>query len=168
MSARANGVRSDVSGYMFGSILAVEDKDVPLCVGLSLAVLVLFILFYNRIFSVTFDENFAKATGTRTNLFNALLAFLTAVTIVVGMKLMGTLLISSLIIFPPLSAMRVCKSFRAVVCVSGLVSVVCFVCGIVASFALEFPAGAGVVAVNAAAFVLFAAAGKLMKGRRTA
>ena len=168
VSSRANGISSDVSGYMFGSILAVEDRDVPLCVGLSLAVLLLFILFYNRIFSVTFDESFAKATGTRTNVFNALIAFLTAVTIVVGMKLMGTLLISSLIIFPPLSAMRVCKSFRAVVCTAGALSVVCFVCGIVASFAFEFPAGAGVVAVNAAAFLLFAAVGKLRKGRRSA
>ena len=168
VSSRANGVSSDVSGYMFGSILAVEDRDVPLCVGLSLAVLILFILFYNRIFSVTFDESFAKATGTRTNWFNALIAFLTAVTIVVGMKLMGTLLISSLIIFPPLSAMRVCKSFRAVVCTSGVLSVVCFVCGIVASFAFEFPAGAGVVAVNAVAFLLFAAVGKLRQRRRAA
>ena len=167
VSSRVNGVSSDVSGYMFGSILSVEDKDVPFSVALSLAVLVLFIIFYHRIFAVTFDESFARATGTRTGLFNALLALLTAVTIVVGMKLMGTLLISSLVIFPALSAMRVCKSFRAVVCTAGALSVVCFVCGIVASFAFEFPAGAGVVAVNAAAFLLFALLGRLRKGGRT-
>lgn len=163
LSSHVNGISADVSGYMFGSILSVEDSDVPLSVGLSLAVLVLYILFYNRIFSVTFDENFSKATGTNTGLYNALIAFLTAVTIVVGMKLMGTLLISSLIIFPPLSAMRVCKSFRGVVVTSAVLSVVCFFFGIVFSFAFEWPAGASVVAVNALAFLLFTGIGLLQK-----
>ena len=166
VSSRVQGLSADVSGYMFGSILSVEDSDVPLSVGLSLAVLVLYVLFYNRIFSVTFDESFSKATGTDTALFNALIALLTAETVAVGMKLMGTLLISSLIIFPPLSAMRVCKSYRAVVCTSAVLSVVCFFCGIVCSFAFEIPAGASVVAVNAAAFLLFCLVGVLRRKKK--
>ena len=166
VSSRVDGISADVSGYMFGSILSVEDKDVPFSVGLSLAVLVLYILFYNRIFSVTFDESFSKATGTNTGAYNALLALLTAGTVAVGMKLMGTLLISALIIFPPLSAMRVCKSFRGVVCTSAVLSVVCFFFGIVASFAFELPAGASVVAVNAVAFLVFLLVGSVQKKLR--
>lgn len=166
VSSRADGISADVSGYMFGSVLSVEDKDVPFSVGLSLVVLVLYILFYNRIFSVTFDESFSKATGTNTGAYNALLALLTAGTVAVGMKLMGTLLISALIIFPPLSAMRVCKSFRGVVCTSAVLSVVCFFFGIVASFAFELPAGASVVAVNAVAFLVFLLVGGVQKKLR--
>ena len=168
VSSHVDGINADVSGYMFGSVLSVEDSDVPMSVGLSLAVLVLYVLFYNRIFSVTFDESFSKATGTNTAAYNALIALLTAGTVAVGMKLMGTLLISSLIIFPPLSAMRVCKSFRGVVCTSAVLAVVCFFFGIVGSFAFELPAGASVVAVNAAAFLLFllaGAVGKKVRGR---
>ena len=162
----SDGLSNDVSGYMFGSIFTMQSGDVPLSVGLSAAVLALFIIFYNRIFAVTFDESFARATGTRAGLYNTLIAFLTAVTIVVGMKIMGTILISSLIVFPPLSAMRVCKSFRSVTVTSAIVSVVCFFLGIVASFAFETPAGASVVAVNAAVFALLYAFGVLMNRGR--
>lgn len=162
----SDGLNNDVSGYMFGSIFAMREGDLPLSIGLSTAVLVLFVLFYNRIFAVTFDESFARATGTRAGLYNTLIAFLTAVTIVVGMKIMGTILISSLIIFPPLSSMRVCKSFRAVTVTSAVISVVCFFLGIVASFAFETPAGASVVAVNAVAFAVLYLVGKLVNGGR--
>ncbi len=155
----SDGLSNDVSGYMFGSIFTMRASDVPLSVALSIAVLVLFVVFYARIFAVTFDESFARATGTRAGLFNTLIAFLTAVTIVVGMKIMGTILISSLIIFPPLSAMRVCKSFRSVTVTSAVVSVICFFLGIVASFVFETPAGASVVAVNATIFTLLSAFG---------
>ena len=103
----ASGQNADVYSYMFGSILAMKESDVYVSIALSVVVLILFIVFYNKIFAVTFDENFAKATGTRANLYNMLIALLTAVTIVVGMRIMGTMLISSLIIFPALSAMRI-------------------------------------------------------------
>jgi len=162
----SDGLNNDVSGYMFGSIFAMREGDLPLSIGLSAAVLVLFVLFYNRIFAVTFDESFARATGTRAGLYNTLIAFLTAVTIVVGMKIMGTILISSLIIFPPLSSMRVCKSFHAVTLTSAVISVVCFFLGIVASFAFETPAGASVVAVNAVTFAVLYLIGKIMNGGR--
>ena len=156
-----DGLSSDVSGYMFGSILSIDDSDVPLSVILSVAVIVLYAVFYNKIFSVTFDESFSKATGIKTELYNALIALLTAVTIVVGMKLMGTVLISSLIIFPPLSSMRICKSFKSVTVTSAISSVICFVVGIFLSFIFDTPAGATVVLVNVFVFAIFTVLGKL-------
>ena len=108
------GMNTDVCNYLFGSILSMSQSDVNLSVVLSVIVLVLFILFYNRIFSVTFDESFAKATGTNAGLYNTLIALLTALMIVLGMRMMGALLITSLIVFPALTSMRLCKKFKAV------------------------------------------------------
>ncbi len=161
ITSLVDGMNADLSSYMFGSILAMSDTDVILSISLSAVVLVLFVLFYNRIFSVTFDENFAKATGTKTNLFNMLIAFLTAITIVLGMRMMGTLLISSLIIFPAVTAMRVFKRFFSVMICSALLSVGCFMIGMVLSFAFSLPTGAAIVAVNLAAFCVFSIIGKL-------
>ncbi|MGN0545217.1 MAG: metal ABC transporter permease [Acutalibacteraceae bacterium] len=156
------GLNTDVSGYMFGSILLMSKSDIIACAALSVTVLVMYIIFYNRIFAVTFDEPFAAATGTKTGVYNTIIALLTAVTVVVGMRIMGALLISSLIIFPALTSMRVCKSFRAVTIVSAVVSCVCFFIGLVLSYALNTPAGASVVAANAVCLALFAAAGAVM------
>lgn len=153
------GINSDVNGYMFGSILAMSDTDVAVSLVLSAAVLVLYIVFYNKIFAVTFDESFARATGTKTGMYNTLISLLTAVTIVIGMRIMGAMLISSLIIFPALTSMRVCRSFKSVVTVSAVVAVVCFFIGLYISFACSLPAGASVVAVNAATFGIFSLAG---------
>jgi zinc transport system permease protein len=164
ITSLTSGLNMDVYSFMFGSVLAMTQEDVVLCTALSAAVLVIFVLFYHRIFAVTFDETFARATGTKTKLYNTLIALLTAVTIVVGMRIMGTLLISSLIIFPALTSMRVCKSFKAVVLCSAVVSVVCFFIGITASFVLSVPAGASVVAVNAVLFGIFSLLG-LKKAR---
>ena len=116
------GMNTDVYNYMFGSILAMSAEDVRLSVILAGIVLVLYLLFYNKIFAVTFDETFAQATGVKANLYNTLIAVLTAVTIVLGMRMMGALLISSLIIFPALTSMRVCRTFRSVI----INSAVCF------------------------------------------
>ena len=116
------GMNTDVCNYMFGSILAMSPSDVELSVVLSIIVLLLYLLFYPRIFAVTFDESFAKASGTNTRLYNMVIALLTAVTIVLGMRLMGTLLISSLIVFPSLTAMRICRTFRWTVLMSALFS----------------------------------------------
>lgn len=155
------GMTTDVSSYMFGSILAMSPGDVRLCAGLSAVVLVLFVFCYDRIFAVTFDENFARATGVNVGAYNVVIAVLTAVTIVLGMQMMGAMMISSLIIFPALTSMRIFKSFRAVVWSSGAVAVVCFCMGMTASYKFSTPAGASVVLVNLAAFLLFGAAEKI-------
>ena len=149
------GMNTEVSSYMFGSILSLSRTDTVLSVLLSLCVLALFIAFYPRLFAVTFDETFARATGTRTEAYNTLLAVLTAVTVVLGMRMMGALLISSLIIFPALSAMRLCRSFRAVVLTAAGVSVGCFLLGTLASYFLETPTGASIVAANLLVFGAF-------------
>lgn len=159
------GMNTDVCNYLFGSILAMSKGDVVLSAVLSLVVLVLFVLFYNKIFAVTFDETFARATGTRTSLYNMLIALLTAVTIVLGMRMMGSMLISSLIIFPALTSMRVCKKFRTVVICSAVLSEICFFAGIVASYRYAMPTGASIVVANIAALGIFSAAGLMRKGR---
>ena len=154
------GMNTEVSSYMFGSILSLSRSDAVLSVVLSLAVLALFIALYPRLFAVTFDESFSRATGIRTGLYNTLLAVLTAVTVVLGMRMMGALLISSLVIFPALSAMRVCKSFRAVVLCAAAVSVSCFLLGVLASYFLETPTGASIVVANLLCYGIFSLAGR--------
>jgi len=149
------GMNTDVCNYMFGSILAMSKDDVTLSVVLASIVLTLFVLFYNKIFAVTFDENFARATGVKTGIYNMLIAFLTAITIVLGMRMMGALLISALIIFPSLTSMRICKKFKTVTICSAIISVVCFFVGVVLSYIYAIPTGASVVIMNIAAFLLF-------------
>ncbi|MEG2174402.1 MAG: metal ABC transporter permease [Oscillospiraceae bacterium] len=150
----SEGSNADLNGYLFGSILAVGPADLHLILVLSATVLLLYMLCYHRIFAVTFDSDFARATGVDANLYDTLLAVLTAVTIVTGMRMMGALLISSLIIFPALTAMRLCHSFRAVVIMAAMVAAVCFVSGMVASYALSLPAGPSIVMANLTAFGL--------------
>lgn len=154
------GMNTEVSSYMFGSVLSLSRGDAVLSAILSAAVLTLFVLFYPRLFAVTFDETFARATGTRSDVYNTLLAVLTAVTVVLGMRMMGALLISSLIIFPALSAMRVCRSFKKVIVCAALISIVCFVLGLSASYLFETPTGASVVVADLAAFALCSLIGK--------
>jgi zinc transport system permease protein len=154
------GMNTEVSSYMFGSVLSLSRSDAILSAILSAAVLLLFVLFYPRLFAVTFDENFSKATGTRTELYNTLLAVLTAITVVLGMRMMGALLISSLIIFPALSAMRVCRSFKRVVICAACFSLACFVVGTIASYFLETPTGASIVAANLVCFCICCVIGK--------
>jgi zinc transport system permease protein len=149
------GMNTDVCNYLFGSILAMSKSDVYLSITLSAVSLVLFALCYNTIFAVTFDENFARASGVKTGFFNMLIAFLTAITIVLGMRMMGTILISSLIIFPALTSMRLCKNFKAVTVCAALVSVSCFFAGIVLSYLHGMPTGASIVVVNMMMFILF-------------
>lgn len=153
------GMNVDVCNYMFGSILAMSKDDIKLSIILSVIVLILYVFFYSKIFAVTFDENFAKATGTKAGLYNMLIALLTAVTVVLGMRLMGALLISSLIIFPSLTSMRLFKNFKSVVISSAVLSVLCFIAGIIISYVYVSPAGASIVSVNIIAFLAFSAAG---------
>lgn len=161
VSSMGEGLTTDVNSYMFGSILVMSRSDVTLSIIISSTVLILFVLFYNRLLAVTFDESFARATGINAQLYNMLLALLTALTIVLGMRMMGTLLISGLIVFPALTSMRVFKRFRVVMICSGAVSVICFICGIFSSYILSTPAGASVVAANLIAFILFSVIGSI-------
>ena len=155
VTSLTTGMTTDVSSYMFGSILATTKEDVALSAVLCIIVLGLFVLCYNQVFAVTFDENFAKATGVNVGAYNMLISVLTAVTIVLGMRMMGAMLISSLVIFPCLTSMRVFKSFTSVVISSGILSLVCFLLGMMASYQFSTPAGASVVVVNLIAFGLF-------------
>lgn len=154
--ASINGTNINLQQYMFGSILSVGDSDIIISVVLSLLVIAMYVLFYNKIFLITFDESFAKATGLRTKLYNTVISLLTAVTIVVGMRMLGTLLISAMIIFPALTSMRLCKRFLTVVLTSVAVSVFCVVSGLYTSFTFaDVPVGATIVIFNLALFLIF-------------
>ncbi len=157
VTSMTTGMTTDISSYMFGSILAMRPADLMLSLILSAVVMVLFVFCYHKVFAVTFDENFARATGVRVDFYHGLIAILTAVTIVLGMRMMGAMLISSLVIFPALTSMRVWKSFRAVVISSGVVSMLCFIIGMTISYTLSTPAGASVVVANLLCFLLFSA-----------
>lgn len=154
--ASINGTNINLQQYMFGSILSVGKSDIIISVILSVFVIAMYLLFYNKIFAVTFDEDFAKATGLRTGFYNTVISLLTAITIVVGMRMLGTLLISAMIIFPSLTSMRVCKRFISVVITSVLVSVFCVVSGLLTSFTVtDVPVGATIVIFNLAVFLVF-------------
>jgi metal cation ABC superfamily ATP binding cassette transporter, membrane protein len=149
------GMNTDVCNYMFGSILAISPSDMRLSVILSVVVLFLYIFFYPRIFAVTFDENFAKASGTNTRFYNMVLALLTSITIVLGMRMMGTLLISSLIVFPSITAMRVCKNFLGTIILASILSLFGFFVGMTLSFLYSIPTGASIVVIDIVLFFIF-------------
>lgn len=153
VNALSNGTNIDLNSYMFGSILAIEKSEMVLCVVLGIVIIGVFIFFYNPIFAITFDENFAKATGLKVEVYKTVLSILTALTIVIGMRIMGTLLISSLIIFPALSAMRITKKFKRVMIISVIISLICFFAGLVASYLIEIPTGASIVVSNLIMFL---------------
>ncbi len=163
----SGNLSGDVCSALFGStaILTLTGTEVWLCIVLSVAVAVIFVLFYNRIFAVTFDESFAQAVGTNAGLYNLLIAVVVAVVIVLAMHLVGSLLISALVIFPALSAMRLFKTFRSVTVCSVVLSVVCALLGMLAAVVAGTPVGSTIVAVDIAAFLLFCAAGRLLRGR---
>ncbi|HAJ73746.1 MAG TPA: ABC transporter, partial [Lachnospiraceae bacterium] len=148
----SSNLSGDVCSTLFGStsILTLTIREVGLCAVLSVAVVVIFVLFYNKIFAVTFNENFAKATGTKTDTYNLIIAVVTAVIIVLAMNLVGSLLISALVIFPALSAMRLFDSFMKVTICSAVLSVICAFSGIVISILAGTPVGSTIVAVDAA------------------
>lgn len=147
------GMNTEVDSYLFGSILTLTNDDVVLSACLCAVVLVLFVLFYNRIFAMTFDETFAKASGMPTGLYNSMLAALVAVTVVIGMRMMGALLISSLIIFPALSTMQLGKKYLVVTIWSAILAVLSFLVGYTISLVFGAPTGASVVIVNLAVFI---------------
>lgn len=156
------GMNTDINNYLFGSILAMSPEDARWSFLLCMVVLVLYLLFYHNIFTVTFDETFARATGVRAEAYNMLIALLTALTIVLGMRMMGSLLISALIIFPSLTAMRISKSFFSVIITAAAVSLFCMLAGLFCSYVWSTPAGASVVATNLLVFGLFSLLGKVL------
>ena len=153
VTALTRGMNLDVCSYMFGSILAMTNEDVVLSVALSLFVTGLFILFYNRLFLITYNEDYARSLGINVTLYQFLISFLTALTVVLGMRMMGTLLISSLIILPAVTARRLVSSFRALVVTSACISLICFAAGLALSFVWNLPTGASIVSVNVAALI---------------
>ena len=164
-STSAN-LSGDVCTTLFGStsILTLTEAEVWLCTGLSVAVVILFILFYNRIFAVTFDEDFARACGTRAEAYNLLIAVVIAVIIVLAMNLVGSLLISALIIFPAMSAMRLFRSFKGVTVCSAVLSVTCALLGILISILWSAPVGSTIVAVDIGAFLIFCLIARIRGG----
>ena len=162
----SSNISGDVCSTLFGStsILTLSSFDVWVCIIMSILVTLLFCLFYHKIFAVTFDENFAKATGIRVEAYNLFLAVTTAIVIVLAMNLVGSLLISALIIFPALSAMRIFKSFQSVTICSTVISVLGAVVGILLSILLSTPVGATIVVVNIGIFFIFCVIGRVLEG----
>lgn len=163
--SKSANVTGDVCSTLFGStsILTLDKKEVWLCTILSAVVLCVFVLFYNRIFAVTFDENFAKATGINSDLYNLIIAIITALIIVIAMRLVGSLLISALIIFPSVTAMRIFRSFRSVIVCSAIISVVCAGIGFIISLLCETPVGATIVSADIVMFFIFSAVSGIKK-----
>lgn len=166
--ATSSNLSGDVCSTLFGStsILTLTKAEVWLCVGMSVIVVAAFIMFYNKIFAVTFDESFARATGTRASLYNLLIAIIVAIIIVLAMNLVGSLLISALVIFPALSAMRMFKSFRSVTICAAILSVLCSFAGILISVLAGTPVGSTIVAAQIIAFFLSCIAGSFIGGKK--
>ena len=155
VTSLTTGMNTDVCNFMFGSILAMSKPDVYLSVIVSIVVGILFIIYYRKLFIVTFDENFAKASGLKAERYTNIIAILTSLIIVVGMRMMGVMLISSIIIFPALTSMRIFKTFKKVVISSSIISVVSFLLGMYFSYIYNISTGAMIVIVNLVLFILF-------------
>lgn len=157
------GMNTDINSYMFGSILALTKSDVIITAICGIVIIAIYILFYQKIFAISFDEDFAAVTGVKYKWYNSITAILTAVTVVIGMRIMGALLISSIITFPALSSMRICKHYKCTVIAAAIVAVVAFLLGLALSFLFDLPAGAAVVLCNLAVFLILSVAGKIKK-----
>ena len=155
------GMNTDISNYMFGSILALGKSEVIIASICSCIIIAVYIMFYQKIFITAFDEDFAAVTGVKTKWYNSINAILTAVTVVIAMRIMGALLISSIITFPALSSMRICKHYKCTVIAAAIISVISFLSGILLSFTFDIPAGAAVVLTNLAAFLILSFIGRV-------
>ena len=147
ITSLSTGFNIDVSNYMFGSILSMKRSDVIISVILSMVVFAIYMIFYNRLFMITYDEKFAKARGINVTFYQFLISFLTALIVVLGMRMMGTLLISSFIVFPAIIAKGLTGSFKELIIISGIISVICFILGMLLSFFINLPTGASIVLV---------------------
>lgn len=155
IASLANGFNVDLMSYLFGSILVISDVDVIISIVLSVAVILIVLLFYNNLFAITYDEEFAKVAGLNTRLMNYLIAILTSITIAIGIRIVGTMLISSLIVFPTVTALQISKGFKGTIIISAVVSVTCVISGVFLSYLFSLPTGAAIVMLNAAIFLVF-------------
>ncbi len=162
----AGGINVDINSYLYGSIFGISTEDIVLSIVLVVIVVVAFVLFYNRIFSVTFDEDFSRSTGIKTELYSIIISVLCSLTVVIGMKVMGTLLVSSLIVFPVLSAKQIFKTYKGVVISSCVISVVCFIVGMIINYYIDWPVGATIVVVHLGVLIAFLITGKIMYRNR--
>jgi len=149
------GVNTDINNYLFGSILSLNEKDVIISIVLSIIVVIMYIFLFNKIFIITFDERFAKSIGIKTNIYNMIFAFICSIVVVLGMRLMGSLLISSLLIFPTITSMQVFKKFKSVVISSVVISIIAFIIGLFISYMYATPTGATIVIINLFMLLLF-------------
>lgn len=154
IAIKLGGLNKDLDSYLYGNIYMISTTELILTLVLTVVVIGTFVIFYNRIFSITFDEDFSKSSGVRTEIYNIIISILCAFTVVIGMKVMGTLLITSLIVFPVLSARQVCKTYKHVVIASAVISVLCFVIGIITNLVVDLPVGATIVVINLIVFII--------------
>lgn len=159
------GMNTDVCNYLFGSILGMTNSDLQLTIVLSIFVIATYIFMYNRIFSVTLDESFTNATGNKGQRYNTVIAILTAIIIVLGMRMMGAMLVSSLIVIPALSSMRIFKSFKTVIISSVFIALICLWIGIIISYVFATPTGASIVVCNLIVFFIYTIIGMAKGGR---
>ena len=157
-----SGTNIDVENYLYGSILGITKQELIMSVSLSIVVIIAFVLLYNKIFAITFDESFMKSTGGKTELYNIIISVLCSITVVLGMKLMGALLITSLIIFPTISARQIFKKYKSVVIASVVISVLCFFIGMVMNYYIDLPIGSTIVVVNLCLLLILMATNKIM------
>ncbi len=155
IASLANGFNVDLMSYLFGSILVISDVDVIISILLSAGIILMVLLFYNNLFAITYDEEFAKVAGLNTRLMNYLIAVLTSITIAIGIRIVGTMLISSLIVFPTVSALQISKGFKGTIVISAVISVLCVIFGVFLSYLFSLPTGAAIVMLNAAIFLIF-------------
>ncbi len=157
-----SGTNIDVENYLYGSILGITKQELIMSVSLSIVVIIAFVLLYNKIFAITFDESFMKSTGGKTEIYNIIISVLCSITVVLGMKLMGALLITSLIIFPTISARQIFKKYKSVVIASVVISVLCFFIGMVMNYYIDLPIGSTIVVVNLCLLLILMATSKIM------
>lgn len=163
VASLTTGMNTDITNYMFGSILALGKNEVMIAAVCSIIIIAVYVLFYQKIFTVTFDEDFAVVTGVKAKWYNSINAIMTALIVVIGMRIMGALLISSIITFPALSSMRICKHYKCTVIVAAVVAIISFLTGILLSFTFDIPAGAAVVLTNLAIFLILSFVGRIKK-----
>lgn len=160
---KLGGLNKDLDSYLYGNIYMISTTELILTLVLTVVVIGAFVIFYNRIFTITFDEDFSKSSGVKTEMYNVIISILCAFTVVIGMKVMGTLLITSLIVFPVLSARQICKTYKHVVISSAIISVLCVITGIIINLAVDLPVGATIVVINLIVFIILLITGMILR-----
>jgi len=163
---KMNGLNKDLDSYLYGNIYMISTTELILTLVLTLVVIGSFVIFYNGIFTITFDEDFSKSSGVKTEIYNIIISILCSFTVVIGMKVMGTLLITSLIVFPVLSARQICRTYKHVVIASAIIAVICFITGILINLGVDLPVGATIVVVNLIVFIVLLLIGKILRRNR--